>query len=43
MKKNTFKVPGERCQIVPAGLGTDAGVLGAAGCALARIEDTSQG
>ena len=35
-RENCFEVPGKRCEIVPAGLDTDAGVLGAAGCALAR-------
>ncbi len=34
----SFEVPAKRCQIVPAGLGTDAGVLGAAGCALERAQ-----
>jgi glucokinase len=34
--ENCFEVPGKRCEIVPAGLGADSGVLGAAGCALAR-------
>jgi glucokinase len=38
VKENTFEVPGRRCEIVPAGLGSDSGVLGAAGCALARAE-----
>lgn len=38
MLDNTFKVPGERCQILEAGLGNDAGVLGSAGCALARFQ-----
>lgn len=33
---NCFEVPGKRCQIIPAGLGADSGVLGAAGAALAR-------
>lgn len=37
-KANCFKVPGDRCEIVPAGLGGDAGVLGCAGCALARFD-----
>jgi len=35
---NTFEVPGKRCQIVPAGLGADSGVIGCAGCALARYQ-----
>ena len=33
-----FGVPAARAQIVPAGLGLDSGVIGAAGCALARLE-----
>ncbi len=33
-----FEVPGRRAQILPAGLGGDAGVIGAAGCALSRLE-----
>ena len=37
-KENTFEVPGRRCEIVPAGLGSDSGVIGAAGCAFARAE-----
>jgi len=37
-KANSFPTPASRCQIVPAGLGADSGVLGAAGCALARCE-----
>jgi len=36
MRANSFEVPGRRCEIVPAGLGSDSGVLGAAGCAFAR-------
>ncbi|MCC6143082.1 MAG: ROK family protein, partial [Candidatus Hydrogenedentes bacterium] len=40
-RENTFEVPMNRCQIVPAGLGSDSGVLGAAGCALARFEERS--
>ncbi len=36
--ENSFKVPAERCEIVLAGLGSDSGVLGAAGCALSRFE-----
>lgn len=35
----SFDVPGERVQIVPAGLGADSGVIGAAGCALQRYEE----
>jgi glucokinase len=38
VKANAFEVPGNRCQIVPAGLGSDSGVLGAAGCAYARFK-----
>ena len=37
-KENAFEVPANRCEILPAGLGADAGVLGAAGCALERLE-----
>ena len=37
-KANSFEVPGNRCQILPAGLGSDSGVIGAAGCALARVD-----
>lgn len=33
---NAFEVPARRCQILPAGLGSDSGVIGCAGCALAR-------
>lgn len=37
----TFEVPGKRAQILAAGLGADSGVIGSAGCALARcIEDS---
>jgi len=32
-----FDVPGKRVEIVPAGLGGDAGVIGAAGSALERM------
>ncbi|GMW02475.1 MAG: sugar kinase [Candidatus Hydrogenedentota bacterium] len=35
----SFEVPGRRCQIVPAGLGNDAGVIGCAGCALERYRE----
>jgi len=38
VKENAFEVPANRAQIVPAGLGADSGVLGAAGCALSRHE-----
>lgn len=37
---NCFEVPGKRCEIVPAGLGADSGVLGCAGCALARYQES---
>lgn len=36
VKANSFEVPGKRAEILPAGLGADSGVIGAAGCALAR-------
>jgi glucokinase len=36
--ENSFEVPAKRCEILFAGLGSDSGVLGAAGCALARFE-----
>jgi glucokinase len=42
MLANTFEVPGRRCQIVAAGLGADSGVIGCAGCALARFEEGSK-
>jgi glucokinase len=35
--KTAFEVPAKRAQIVPAGLGADSGVIGAAGCALYRV------
>jgi len=38
VKANTFEVPGNRVQILPAGLGSDSGVIGTAGCALARYQ-----
>ena len=37
--ENAFEVPAKRCEILPAGLGEDAGVLGCAGCALARYQE----
>ena len=43
VKENTFDVPGRRCEIVPAGLGSDSGVLGAAGCAYARATEDYAG
>jgi glucokinase len=39
-KEMSFEVPGNRAQIIPAGLGPDSGVIGAAGCALARYEES---
>ena len=38
-RANCFEVPGKRAQIVAAGLGSDSGVIGSAGCALARYEE----
>jgi glucokinase len=35
-RENSFEVPAKRAQIVLAALGPDAGVIGAAGCALVR-------
>lgn len=37
---NAFEVPAKRCEIVPAGLGSDSGVIGSAGCALARYQES---
>jgi glucokinase len=37
-KANAFAVPTARCEIIPAALDNDAGVLGAAGCAFERHE-----
>lgn len=37
---NAFEVPARRCRILPAGLGADSGVLGCAGCALARFRES---
>ena len=34
--ENAFEVPARRCEILPAGLGSDSGVIGCAGCALTR-------
>lgn len=34
--ENAFEVPAQRAEIVPAGLGDDSGVIGAAGVALSR-------
>lgn len=39
-KKLSFEVPANRCEIVAAALGDDSGVLGAAGCALQRFEES---
>ncbi|HDP34199.1 MAG TPA: ROK family glucokinase [Candidatus Hydrogenedentes bacterium] len=39
VRENAFEVPAKRCEILPAGLGEDAGVLGCAGCALARYQE----
>ncbi|HEO71762.1 MAG TPA: ROK family protein, partial [Candidatus Hydrogenedentes bacterium] len=39
--ENAFEVPAKRAEIVAAGLGADSGVLGAAGCALARLNTAS--
>jgi glucokinase len=38
-RAQAFDVPAQRAQIVPAGLGGDSGVIGAAGCALQRYEE----
>ncbi|HRK35000.1 MAG TPA: ROK family protein, partial [Candidatus Hydrogenedentes bacterium] len=37
--EQAFEVPARRAIIVPAGLGSDSGVVGAAGCALQRYEE----
>jgi len=37
MRELAFKEPGERAQVVPAELGDDAGLIGAAGVALQRV------
>ena len=36
---NAFEVPAKRCEILPAGLGEDSGVIGCAGCALTRYQE----
>jgi len=36
--RRAFKVPAERCEIVTAQLGDDAGILGSAGLALGKLE-----
>lgn len=41
-KANCFPVPGARCKILPAGLGGDSGVIGAAGCALDRSLEAAE-
>jgi len=41
MKKRTFPVPAERVQVVWATLGDFAGVIGAAGCLLSRLETSA--
>jgi len=41
-KEQSFDVPAGRAAIVPAGLGADSGVIGAAGCALDRCEEGAQ-
>ncbi len=43
VRANCFEVPGNRCEIVPAGLGGDAGVIGSAGCALDRYQRENAG
>ncbi len=42
-RENAFPVPAKRCEIVPAGLGSDSGVIGAAGCAWTRLESGEDG
>ncbi|MCC6794307.1 MAG: ROK family glucokinase [Candidatus Hydrogenedentes bacterium] len=42
-KVQSFEVPYKRTVIVPAGLGADSGVIGAAGCALQRYEEETKG
>lgn len=37
-QRQAFEVPATRAQIVPAALGQDAGVIGAAGCAWQRVK-----
>jgi glucokinase len=37
-KRQAFDVPATRAKIVPASLGQDAGIIGAAGCAWQRVE-----
>ena len=38
-RAQSFDVPGRRAEIVPAGLGADSGVIGAAGCAYERYRE----
>ena len=38
VKKRCFKSMAESCEIVPAGLGTDAGVIGAVALALLELD-----
>jgi len=38
LRELAFKEPGERAQVVPAQLGGDAGLIGAAGVAIQRVE-----
>ena len=42
VKANAFAVPVKRCKILPAGLGGDSGVIGCAGCALARWQEDNK-
>jgi hypothetical protein len=42
VKANAFEVPVKRCEILPAGLGGDSGVIGCAGCALARWQEDNR-
>jgi glucokinase len=39
MREHCFPAPGQRLRIVPAELGEPAGIIGAAGCALRRVQD----
>ena len=41
-RAQSFDVPGKRAEIIPAALGGDAGVIGAAGCALNRVEQDAR-
>ncbi len=42
MRQHCFAAPGERLKIVPANLGEPAGIIGAAGCALERINNQNR-